>query len=62
LLVLLGAIAWAQDAPRKITKSEALSALTTKVQPEYPAVARQLKIQGAVELMLLVAENGAVRR
>jgi len=65
-LVLLtaqtGVIAFAQDAPKKITKSEALSALTNKVQPEYPTVARQLRIQGTVELTLLVAENGSVKK
>jgi protein TonB len=59
---VLGAMAWAQDAPKKITKAEALSNLAAKVQPEYPAVARQLKIQGTVELMVLVAENGSVKK
>ena len=30
----------AQDAPKKVTKSEGLSAATTKVPPEYPAIAK----------------------
>jgi protein TonB len=59
---LFGAVASAQDAPKKITKSEALSALATKVQPVYPSVARQLKIQGTVELEAEVAENGTVSK
>ena len=60
LAALLGAFAWAQDEPKKITRGEALSAVATKVQPEYPPVARQLRIQGTVELQVLVAETGEV--
>jgi protein TonB len=62
LLALLGACATAQDAPKKITKSEALSAVISKAAPEYPAIARQLKVEGTVELTLLVAENGTVKK
>ncbi len=51
-----------KDAPKKVTKSEGLNALTTKAAPEYPALARQLKIEGAVELEVLVAESGAVEK
>jgi protein TonB len=62
LVALLGAVASAQDAPKKITKSEALSAVATRVQPDYPSIARQLKVQGTVELSVLVAENGSVAK
>jgi protein TonB len=62
LIALLGAVALAQDAPKKITRSEALSALATKVQPDYPPMARQLKIQGTVELEALVTETGEVAK
>src|ERR1022692_1044220 len=51
-----------KDAPKKITKSEGLNALTTKAAPEYPAIPRQLKIEGAVELELLVTESGTVEK
>jgi protein TonB len=51
---------WAQDAPKKVTKAEALSAATSKAPPDYPPVARQLKIEGVVELEALVSESGAV--
>jgi periplasmic protein TonB len=60
LLGLFAGIAAAQGAPKKITQSEAMSAVVTKVQPEYPALAKQLKISGAVELDVTIAESGAV--
>ena len=53
---------FAQDAPKKVTRSEGLNAVTTKVAPEYPPIARQLKIEGAVELEAVVAENGVVEK
>ncbi|MGA2271137.1 MAG: energy transducer TonB [Bryobacteraceae bacterium] len=34
--------------------------IASKVAPEYPAVAKQLRIQGSVELEATVAENGTV--
>ena len=51
-----------KDAPKKVTKSEGLNALATKAAPEYPAIARQLKIEGAVELEVLVTESGTVEK
>jgi protein TonB len=52
----------AQDAPKKVTKTEGLNAATTKVAPAYPAIAKQLKIEGAVELEALVTESGTVEK
>ena len=52
----------AQDSPKKVTKAEGLNAVTTKVSPEYPAIAKQLKIEGAVELEAVVAESGVVEK
>ena len=57
---MLGALA--QEAPKKVSNSEASSAALTKVAPEYPSVARQLKIQGSVELEAVVTESGAVEK
>jgi TonB family protein len=62
LAALLAGPGFAQDAPKKVSKSEGLNAVTTKVSPEYPPVARQLKIEGAVELEALVTETGAVEK
>ena len=41
---------------------EALVAAISKVAPEYPIIARQLKIQGVVELEALVTEEGSVEK
>lgn len=62
LAALLLGLGYAQEAPKKVTKSEGLNALTTKVAPEYPPIARQLKIEGSVELEALVTESGAVEK
>ncbi len=56
------AAAYGQDAEKKLTKAEALSAATSKVEPEYPALARQLKIAGSVELEAVVGESGSVEK
>lgn len=60
LLVLTAMVGAAQGAPKKITPSEAMSAVVTKIAPEYPSLAKQLKIAGAVELDVVIAENGSV--
>ena len=59
--LLLGA-GLAQDAPKKVSKAEGLNAVSVKTPPEYPPIAKQLKIEGAVELEVLVAESGAVEK
>jgi TonB family protein len=60
LAALLSVPGHTQDEPKKISKTEGLNAVKTKVAPEYPAVAKQLKIEGAVELEALVTESGTV--
>src|SRR5437764_3799534 len=55
-------VAFAQDSPKKVSKTEGLNAATSKAAPEYPPIARQLKIEGAVELEVLVAESGVVEK
>lgn len=60
-LALTTALLSAQE-PKKVSKAEGLNAATRKVQPDYPPVAKQLKIQGDVELEALVSEDGAVEK
>lgn len=62
LFALLGSVVSAQDAPKKISKAEALGAVASRVQPAYPSIARQLKVQGTVELNVTVKENGSVAK
>jgi periplasmic protein TonB len=62
LVALLWGVALAQDAPKKVTKSEAMNAVASKVSPDYPIMAKQLRIQGTVELEAVVAESGEVAK
>jgi protein TonB len=45
---------------KKITKSETTTAATKRVAPDYPAAARQLHMEGAVEIKVLIDEAGSV--
>jgi periplasmic protein TonB len=53
-------MAFGQAGPKKVSQAEAMSAAVTKVQPDYPELARQLKISGTVDIEIVVAENGTV--
>lgn len=44
----------------KLSHAEATHAVVSKVAPEYPPIARQLKIEGEVELEAVVTETGQV--
>ena len=59
-LFLTGALVALAQSAIKLTHSEALAAVASKVAPEYPPMARQLKIQGIVDLEAVVGENGEV--
>jgi len=50
----------AQDSVRRLTQEEAVKVAVTKPQPEYPPVAKQLKIQGRIELEVFVDAAGLV--
>jgi len=62
MLVLVCVQLGSGEEPKKVTRLEGLNAVSTKVQPDYPPMARQLKIEGSVELEALVAESGAVEK
>lgn len=44
----------------RLSRAEAGHAVISKVTPAYPVVARQLKIEGEVEVEAVVAESGQV--
>ncbi len=58
-LLALAATLGAED-PKRISADEAMAALVEKVAPEYPAIARQLKLTGQVEIQATIQEDGAV--
>ncbi len=63
LLPLVAALSLvAQDEIRKVTLAEANAAIVSKAPPEYPALAKQLKIEGKVELEAVVSDTGAVEK
>jgi protein TonB len=50
---------WADDA-RKVTQAEAMKQAVAKPQPDYPAIAKQLKLEGRVEIEASISEDGSV--
>ena len=48
------------DYEKHLTAQESISAATSKPQPEYPAIAKQLKLEGTVNLNAFVIEDGTV--
>jgi len=62
LIVAIAVAGFCQDGVKKLTRAEVESAVVTKVEPEYPAFAKQLKIAGEVDLEALVSEDGKVEK
>ena len=62
ILAAAAAVGFCQEPTKKITLDEALSAVTSKVQPEYSPTARQLKLEGKVELEATIDETGSVEK
>ncbi|HEY2013252.1 MAG TPA: energy transducer TonB [Bryobacteraceae bacterium] len=61
LTVLVGAV-FAQGEMKKLSRTEAIAAVATRFQPDYPPIAKQLKVHGVAELEAVVAEDGTVER
>lgn len=47
-------------AEMRIGPAEAMKSATSKVQPQYPSVARQMKIAGHVEVEAVIGPDGSV--
>ena len=63
VVFLLGASrAFPQGEIKKVSKNDALSAVTAKTQPVYPPVARQMRVEGIVELEAVISEEGKVEK
>lgn len=52
----------AQPKAVTVTERELRAAAQQKVEPDYPAVARQIRLTGEVELEIVVDEHGAVEK
>lgn len=50
----------AQEEPIKVSRADAMSAATSKPSPTYPAIAKQLKVEGEVQVQVLIGEEGKV--
>ena len=50
----------AQDTIRRLSQDEAVKAAIAKPQPDYPPIARQLKVQGKVEVEIAIDPAGSV--
>jgi protein TonB len=60
--ILAVGFGFSQEGIKKVSRTEAIQAATSKVQPEYPPMAKQFKVEGVVELEALVGENGKVEK
>lgn len=63
LVALVLATGWcAAQEPTRITESDLMANVVNKVQPEYPSMARQMKLTGTVEIDVFVDESGMVEK
>lgn len=58
LALLAGGSAMAQEI--HVTQAEAVKAAKDKVQPDYPAMAKQLHLEGSVQVQAHITESGTV--
>jgi len=58
-LTIFASLTFAADVVR-IQPNEASSAASHKVQPEYPEMAKQMKLKGKVEIDVTIDEAGGV--
>lgn len=59
LVTVLGPMQ-AQDTVRRVTQAEALKAARNKTQMDYPPMARQLRIEGQVDIEVTISPTGSV--
>jgi protein TonB len=52
----------AEDVTVRISESDARKAAIKRVEPEYPAMARQVRLSGQVQVDVLIGPNGLVEK
>ena len=57
---MAGVVLHAQDGFVRVTEPEAKKAIVSKVEPEYPAMAKQMRVTGRVQVDVFVAADGSV--
>jgi TonB family protein len=62
VLMMLSVAGFAEDAPKRVPHAAAVQSATSKTVPDYSPIAKQLKIQGSVELDAVIAEDGSVEK
>lgn len=60
LFLVLGAAGSLSAQELHITQAEAVKAAKDKVQPDYPSMAKQLHLEGSVQVQAHISESGAV--
>jgi periplasmic protein TonB len=60
LTAVASGFAVAQSNDLKVTMAEAIKAAVSRVQPDYPSIAKQLRLEGTVEVEAHVTEGGSV--
>jgi protein TonB len=61
-LTVAAGVGFGEDAVHRVSHAVAVQSVTTKVVPEYSPIAKQLKIQGTVQLDAVIGEDGSVER
>lgn len=59
---IVAGIGSGEEAIHRVSHTVALQSVTNKVVPEYSPIAKQLKIQGNVELDAVIGEDGSVEK
>jgi len=52
----------AHETLLRVSESDARKAIVKKVEPEYPAMARQIRLSGQVQVDVVIGESGAVEK
>lgn len=60
LMVVASGLVMGQEAVLNVSKTDAMKNATAKVAPAYPPMARQLGMQGDVEVEARISEEGTV--
>jgi periplasmic protein TonB len=51
-----------EEPPHRVSEAEATKAIKSRVDPEYPAMARQMKLVGTVKVDVFIDTGGKVEK